>query len=225
MVDPCTIIPIPNPFVGKPAYVTASEPCPKVCKPCELQEPPDDPDPPVEEPQPMTPPCFAIVFASNPSVPLQQFTYNATEEEYEAPDGSTAHYDEALGYIINDVSTGSYTASPPSLNPVNSYSRQNGDAIATVLCDSVPPPVPEIPDCVESVYTDDAVMVLGQWSATGTGSYTPADPAQGSFDFIPGLGWRIISLGVTYNGGTDPNVPTGVFTASNGDLILIKTCT
>ena len=223
MKNDCNIIQISNPFLGKPAYVTASSPCEKVCQPCNLQVSPPDVIHPAEVEEPLTPPCFAIVFSTNPSVVLEQFTYNAQSDSYTSPSGATAYYDSALGYIVS-TTFGDYRASPASLNPINSYTRANGDALTTVLCASVPPPIPVVPTCVKTAYADDPAIVLGQWAANGTTAYDPVLPAQGSMTYGPVVGWRILIGTTYYSGGKDQNVPTGIFTAPNGKTILVRPC-
>lgn len=218
----CNLIPIVNPFLGKPAYVTASEPCRKVCQPCELQTGVAPPDPPPEPVEPLTPECVEVVFATDSSWVRAVYAWDEASSSYIPADPAlpVGTYNSTLGWVFGGFNTGS-----PSLDPRNSYSSGT-DVMALGPCGSVPPDPPVFPECVQTVYADDPTVVLGQFQEVpvGSGTYVADGAGQGSLAFNTTLGWQINAGSATYQGSTDHGSVMGSYTAADGRVILVHRC-
>ena len=311
-----------NPSAGRRAYVAAAMPADYLPDPCQHRRTVccgNDPDP--VDPEPETPPCLQVAYATDINEPLQEFTYSLDTETYTASDGSTGAYATNTGWVLTTLFDTYNPVDVTSLSPVGVFCSSDGDLIALVPCDKYEaPPVdpitcielvfvtdnatspgqytqtiigytsvtsagivnyqnsrweftlgadllindnddpdnpyglyvsqttgacavfkecsdedpPELPECVETVFTDDegdplAVppidpYMLGQFTLTGS-VYTPDDPLQGTLAFSPTTGWTITDPNsVVFTGGNDPYNPIGVYTAVNGECILLKEC-
>ena len=181
------------------------------------------PEPATEDPDIVRDECVEVVNYSDSNETPIQFFYNSLTDRYTAVNGDTIALDLATNLWELTTSNTTYTIEIESENPRGSYiSTNNGNTASVSFCVDV---APTIPTCVMTSYATDSTVVLGNFNVNGSGDgVVPDDPAQGNFNFTSATGWTLTVGGVVYFGPTDPLNPRGLYTANNGNNVLVEDC-
>ena len=210
-----------NPHLGKPAYITAGNPCVRVFKECDLQGPPE-PGEIIDEPEEeiLTPDCLTIVFASDsgeitPSI----LSYNEQTRRYENPNGNTIIYDRTLGWIVQ-TGIANYNPVTVTLNPSNTYCSTEGSTLSIVECDKIGASF--LPDCVATIFAQDPNIVMGEFLNDGNGNFTAEDTTQGILNYGANNVWTL-SIGPNiYTGSTDRSAVEGSYVDPTGQMLVLS---
>ena len=210
-----------NPHLGKPAYITAGNPCVRVFKEGSLQEPPEPVDPIDEsEDELITPSCLTVVFASDSGeITPSMLTFNEDTGRYENPNGDTIIYDRALGWIVQ-TGLANYNPVTVTLNPTNSYCSTEGNTLSIVECSKLGGSF--LPSCVATVFAQDPNIVMGEFLNDGNGNFTPEDTSQGTLVYSSNNVWTLSIGPDIYTGSTTQSEIEGSYVNADGQILVLS---
>lgn len=170
---------------------------------------------------PNRPSCINMVFASNSlEVTPVEFNYNEDTDSYSGPSGQT---------IVRNGETWTLTTPNGVLvteacnSPVTTYSDGTNSA-TFVGCESASGAF--LPSCVQSEFSNNANVILGEFTRLNNRNYTSGIGEQGIITYTDR--WRIaVTINgntVQYLGSSDSNGVVGAYTSNTGATILITEC-
>ena len=178
--------------------------------------------------------CVDVVYYSDTSEVIQQFTYDLTIARYTATNGDTISLNDDGVWELT-TSNRIYTATSESEQAFGAYCNDLDDEAASVIPCNKGSQIFTLSVCVELVFTHDSRIPLGQFTLNGSGEYETVGNSQGELAFVNGDGWTYnievpvgndpaVTENLVYSGGTNPNVAHGLFTDIFGNNILINNC-